>query len=89
MRFAGWCTTDIAYYAYGINVYDYYFKQKKPCWERILNNKEGKIYSIIIADLPSKIKKETIKEIDYQKLLAYFEKPLELRKIDYLNNPII
>ena len=24
MRFAGWCTTDLAYYAYGINIYEYF-----------------------------------------------------------------
>jgi len=27
MRFAGWCVTDIAYSAYGINTYEYYFNK--------------------------------------------------------------
>jgi len=83
MRFAGWCTTDIAYYAYGINVYDYFFKQKKPDWEKILKNKEDKIYSIVIADLPKDIEIHNIRKIDYNKFYSYFENALEMRKIDY------
>ncbi len=83
MRFAGWCTTDIANYAYGINVYEYFFKQKEPQWEEILENKKDKIYSIVVADLPKDIKLKDIKEIDYDKFKSYFENPLEMRKIDY------
>jgi hypothetical protein len=84
MRFAGWCTTDIAYYAYGINVYEYFFKQKKPNWAEILKNKDDKIYSIVVADLPKDIELNDIKEIDYDKFISYFENPLEMRKIDYM-----
>ena len=36
MRFAGWCTTDVAKYAWGINVYEYFYDQKKPNWNEIL-----------------------------------------------------
>lgn len=88
MRFAGWCTTDIAYYAYGINVYDYYFNQKKPNWEEILKNKEDKIYSIVVADLPKDIEINNIKKINYDKFYSYFENPLEIRKINYLKHGV-
>ena len=88
MRFAGWCTTDIAYYAYGINVYEYYFKQKDPDWVEILKGKEDKIYSIVVADLPKDIELDDIEEVDYDKFISYFENPLEMRKIDYMKHGV-
>ena len=88
MRFAGWCTTDIAYYAYGINVYEYYFKQKEPDWVEILKGKEDKIYSIVVADLPKDIELDDIEEVDYDKFISYFENPLETRKIDYMKHGV-
>ncbi len=83
MRFAGWCATDMAYYAYGINVYQYFFQQQKPDWEEILKDKEDEIYSIVVADLPGDIDATEIKGVDYDKFSSYFENPLELRQIDY------
>jgi hypothetical protein len=83
MRFAGWCVTDIAWYAFGINVYEYFFEQKQPDWEAILKVKNDDIYSMVVADLPKDIPADNIKEIDYEKFRTYFEDPLELRKIDY------
>ncbi|WP_204701331.1 ATP-grasp domain-containing protein [Halanaerobacter jeridensis] len=83
MRFAGWCTTDVAYHAYGINVYEYFFKQKEPNWEKILKIKKDKIYSIVVADLPNDINVNDIIEINYDKFSSYFENTLEMRKIDY------
>lgn len=83
MRFAGWCVTDIAWYAFGINVYEYYLGQKRPDWEQILKNKNDDIYSMVVADIPKDIHIDKIKEIDYNKFQDHFEDPLELRKIDY------
>jgi len=83
MRFAGWCSTDIAFYAYGINVYEYFFKQKTPDWEQLLSDKKDKIYSMIIADLPKDILIEDIVDVNYEGFVAHFDKPLAIRKIDY------
>lgn len=88
MRFAGWCTTDLAYYAYGINVYEYYLKQEKPDWENILKNTDESTYYLTIADIPSNIKREDIKNINYEEYLKEIKKPLEIRKIDYLKHPL-
>lgn len=87
MRFAGWCTTDIAYYAYGINVYEYYFSQKKPNWDMILERMNDKIYSIVIADTPKDVDVSEI-EIDYESLTSYFSNPMEIRRIDYHKHPV-
>ncbi|WP_291858079.1 ATP-grasp domain-containing protein [Marinilabilia sp.] len=83
MRFAGWCVTDIAWYAFGINVYEYFFEQKQPDWKNILKDKNDDIFSMVVADLPGDIPAEKIRKIDYLKFQNYFEEPLELRKIDY------
>ena len=89
MRFGGWCTTaDMTYFAYGFNPYVYYFSQEKPDWNHILEGKENKIFSIIVLDNSTGIEGAQIKEFNYDLLLAGFEKPLELRRIDYKEYPV-
>ena len=84
MRFGGWCTTaDISFMAYGFNPYLDYFTQRKPNWSEVLKGKEGKLFSIIVLDNSTGIGVDEITSFDYEKLLSNFEKPIELRKIDY------
>lgn len=88
MRFAGWCMTDIAYYAWGINVYEEYLHQTKPNWQNILENSDENLYYVMFSDVSKDIKKEDIKSIDYDGLVRNIETPLEIRKIDYKIHPI-
>lgn len=89
MRFGGWCTTgDMAFLAYGLNPYLSYYSQQKPDWPELLKGKEGKLFSIVILDNSTGKKEAEISSFDYEKLLACFEKPLELRKIDYRQYPV-
>ena len=88
MRFAGWCTTDLAYYAYGINVYEYYFQQKRPDWDQILKLDDHKLYCIVVGDIPGDINSKEIKGINYEAYLSNFSNLLELRKIDYKQYPV-
>ena len=89
LRFGGWCTTaDLAYHAYGFNPYVYYYSQIKPDWSKILKDKAGKLYSIIILDNSTGIDPVKIDQFDYQKLLSTFENPLELRKFDFREYPV-
>ncbi|WP_155314348.1 ATP-grasp domain-containing protein [Desulfosarcina ovata] len=89
MRFGGWCTTaDMTYFAYQFNPYVLYFSQKRPDWKEILKNKEGKLYSIIVLDNSTGIEGNQITAFDYDLLLSKFEKPLEIRKIDYREYPV-
>lgn len=88
MRFAGLCTTDIAYYAYGVNPYEYFIERKKPDWESILKGKEGKTYSIVILDKPRGIDANDIKDFDFDGVLKGFEKPLEVRRMDIKRYPV-
>lgn len=89
MRFGGWCTTaDISFLAYGFNPYLYYYSQKKPNWSEVLKGKEGKLFSIIVLDNSTGIDVNKITSFNYEKLLLNFEKPIELRKIDYKKYPV-
>lgn len=89
MRFGGWCSTpDLAYAAYGLNPYLYYYNQQKPDWEKLLRGKDGKFFSVIILDNSTGKSAAEITAFDYEKLLGCFEKPLELRKIDYHLYPV-
>ena len=89
LRFGGWCTTgDLSWYAYGINSYEYYLNEKKPCWEEIFKTRTGKKYSIIVLDNNSGFKEKDIKHFDYEKLSNDFEKPICLRKVDFNAYPV-
>ncbi|MBA4384018.1 MAG: ATP-grasp domain-containing protein [Anaerolinea sp.] len=89
MRFGGWCSTpDLAYAAYGINPYLYYYTQQKPNWTELLNGKEGKLFSVVVLDNSTGKKGDEITSFDFDKLLSSFEKPLELRIIDYKKYPV-
>ncbi len=83
MRFAGWCTTDIAHFAYGINTYRYFLEQLEPDWKTILADKEGKSFCLVILNRPAYLNLKEVKAFNYEKLLSDFEKPLELRKVDH------
>lgn len=84
LRFGGWCTTgDISYFAYGINSYEYFISQKVPNWSEILKSREDKKYNLIVLDNNSGIKEKNIESFNYELLLKDFEKPLNLRKVDF------
>jgi len=89
LRFGGWCSTpDLAWYAFGINLYEYLFQQKQPDWETILIGKEDLVYSNIVLNNSTGTEGKNVPGFNYNKLLADFEKPLELRKADFRKFPI-
>jgi len=89
MRFGGWCTTaDISHMAYGFNPYLCYFLQQKPNWDEALKGKEGKLYSLVVLDNSTGIHVNDIAAFDFETLLSNFEKPMELRKIDYREHAV-
>lgn len=87
-RFCGWCITDIAQNAWGINVYQYFEENKKPNWDEILKNAPCDYFYFTIGDIPGDIDKKNIKRIDYEKYLQNISNPLEIRKIDYKTKPV-
>jgi hypothetical protein len=89
LRFGGWCSTpDLAWHAFGINLYEYLFQQKEPDWNTILKDRDGAAFSNIVLNNSTGIEGKNIQSFDYKRLLADFEKPLELRKADYSKFPL-
>ncbi|MEA1961018.1 MAG: ATP-grasp domain-containing protein [Bacillota bacterium] len=88
LRFAGWCTTDIAFYAWGINPYEYYLLGKAPNWNELLDKKDDGYDCINVADISPQINRQTIKSIRYDEFAKLFSKVHELRKIDYHKHPV-
>lgn len=80
MRFAGWCTTDLSYFAYGFKTYDYFISDKKPDWQAILKDKDEKIYSFILLNKPKLYKNDAV--FNYDLLMDKFKKVLNLRKLE-------
>ena len=88
MRFAGWCTTDIAKYAWGINVYEYFYRQIRPDWNEILSKVDSKIYYFSMAEVPTNINRDEIEGFEYEKYLSNFSNVVELRRIQFKQNPL-
>ena len=88
MRFAGWCVTDLALFAYNINIYEYFEKELKPDWNSILSNTDDALYYFICADTPSNIDKSKIKKVNYNSFVSNLSHPLEVREIDYTKKPL-
>jgi hypothetical protein len=86
MRFAGWCCTDLVYFAFRFKTYEYYFENIKPDWATLLQGKENKLYSLIVLDKPEDFKAGD--EFDYDKVYNRFDKVLNLRKLDYNKKPV-
>ncbi|WP_205127540.1 MULTISPECIES: hypothetical protein [Okeania] len=62
--------------------------KKKPDWCKVIQEKEEKLFSIIELDNSSDKNVSDITSFNYDKLLANFEKLIDLRKIDYKEYPI-
>ena len=86
MRFAGWCCTDVAFFAFGVRTYDYFLNNKKPDWEQLLAGKENKIYTMIVLNKP--VPEPKFNDFNYDALCAKFEKVLCLRKMNWRERSI-
>ncbi len=86
LRFAGWCTTDIAYYAYGMNNYDYFLNNQKPDFDKLLKDKDDMLYSIIVLDKPKGIKDGAL--FNYERFAEDFRHVMHIRKVDARQYPI-
>ncbi len=88
MRFAGWCTADVAKYAWGINVYECYYNQKRPDWNNILANAGKEVFYFSMAEVPDGVDRKKIKGFQYERFLANYSNVLEVRRINPIDNPL-
>ncbi|MGI6105306.1 MAG: ATP-grasp domain-containing protein [Raoultibacter sp.] len=82
LRFAGLCTTDVAYFAYGFKTYACFFEDKRPDWESILSQKDDELYTMILLTKPG-FEANRAYSFNYDALAAHFQKVLALRKTDF------
>lgn len=81
LRFAGWCSTDIAYYAYGINVYEYFAEKKRPHWPTIFEASGGCTHAMAVIERPTPLLESA--RFDYDALEKSVTTVHALRKMDY------
>jgi hypothetical protein len=88
MRFGGWCATDLAHFAYGVNPYRCYLRNERPDWVRITGETAGRTTALIVSDLPASVDLAAIASVDYEGFAARFDKVLELRPTDFNRYPV-
>jgi len=88
MRFGGWCATDLAHFAYGVNPYRCYLLGEHPDWARIAAETAGRTTALIVSDLPSSDNLAAIGSVDYERFAARFSSVLELRTMDFNRYPV-
>ncbi len=90
MRFAGWCTTDIAKYAWNINVYECFNSQIFPDWNSILANAGKETYYFAMLAVPKGYPRSSIRNFDYDACLASADLSniFELRRVNYKANQL-
>ena len=86
LRFAGWCSTDIAYYGYGLNVYEHFVKRTRPDWQTVLKGKESEIFAMGVIERTASLTDEQI--FDYAEFEKIFGSLISLRKMDYRTFPL-
>ncbi|WP_431027495.1 ATP-grasp domain-containing protein [Lysinibacillus sp. LZ02] len=79
LRFAGEGTTELGYYAYGINPYEYYFLKRQPNWEGIISKMDDAIYSFTCAEIDQHVDPSHIEHIDHTELKKQFNEVLDYR----------
>lgn len=84
LRFAGWCCTDIAHFAYGINTYEFFADNSIPDMTELEKTHGGKTYALVVVEKSAKVKDENLIAFDYEKLKKSFSKVLEIRETDYV-----
>lgn len=80
LRFAGYCTTDLAYFAYGVRTCEYYLDDRRPDWNALLAGKEDDLYSLVILDKPRGAAAGAV--FDYDAVRRHFTEVLCLRKFE-------
>jgi predicted ATP-grasp superfamily ATP-dependent carboligase len=86
LRFSEICTNELGVYAYGINAYEYFFKQQKPDWESIVSNMDNSIYSYCCAKINDPMDYNEVEFINHNTFKENFSGILEYRKMNIIDN---
>lgn len=83
LRFAGIGTTELGYYAYGVNPYRHFFEQTKPDWPQLIQAMDDKIYNFTCAEFDHDVKIDSTFVILHEQLKEQFDHILEYRHIPF------
>lgn len=81
LRFAGLCTTDLSFFAYGFKTYESYLNNIQPNWDEVLAGKEGKRYSMVMLSTDGTSLSDHY-SFDYDAVQQKFSKVLTCRKLN-------
>ena len=81
LRFAGLCTTDLSFFAYGFKTYESYLNNIQPNWDEVLAGKEGKRYSMVMLSTDGTSLPDHY-SFDYDAVQQKFSKVLTCRKLN-------
>lgn len=92
-RFAGWHTTELAFYAYGVDLYETLTRGLRPDWRRILADAETDdvVSYFAIFETPPALAGAAANAdaaFDYDALAREFSTLFELRRIDWRRRPL-
>jgi hypothetical protein len=88
LRLAGFCSTDLAWYAYGLNTHETFLRGWAPDWERLLVGRDA-VYSLVVCKPPQDLDRARIRDVDWDRLATTFSRPLEIRRMDYHAYPLL
>ena len=81
LRFAGEGTTELGYFAYNINPYDYVFKNMKPNWPTLIDQMDDQIYCFTCAAFETNTTEDDLDGINHEQLKKHFSNILEYRHL--------
>ena len=81
LRFAGLCTTDLSFFAYGFKTYESYLNNIQPNWDEVLAGKEGKRYSMVMLSTDGTSLPDHY-SFDYDAVQQKFSNVLTCRKLN-------
>ena len=92
-RFAGWHTTELAFYAYGVDLYEMLARGLRPDWNQILADAEtdDAVSFFAIFETPRTLASADANadaSFDYDALSREFSTLFELRQIDWRRRPL-
>ena len=88
MRFADWCVSDIAKYAWGFNIYEYFETQQRPDWDTLLQKAGEEIFYASLVDIPKGFPKSSVRDFNFSGYLENFSNVYEARHVNFKANPL-
>jgi hypothetical protein len=88
LRLAGFCSTELAWHAFGLNTHEAAIAGGRPDWDRLLVGRDS-VYSLVLCKPPEGMDHKRIAAVDWEGLSSMFARPLEIRPMDHQAYPLL